>query len=69
MELIDKLRGFEDSRSKKGILSRGANVYNGGTPQATSGPLKPKAPKLNPEEAKREAIMRRLQQGQERNSR
>lgn len=32
-----RLTGQKDSRSTQGIMSRGANVYNGGTPNATSG--------------------------------
>lgn len=32
-----RLTGMRDSRSKQGIMSRGANVYKGGAPQARTG--------------------------------
>jgi len=34
---IERRLGMQDSRGPQGIMSRGANVYNGGTPQAQSG--------------------------------
>lgn len=34
---MDRLNGIQDSRGPKGILSRGKNVYNGGTSAAHSG--------------------------------
>lgn len=35
--LMKELSGHQDSRSLKGILSRGANVYKGGSSRAHSG--------------------------------
>lgn len=35
--LLDKLLGLDDSRSTRGILSRGANVYKGGSASAHKG--------------------------------
>lgn len=35
--LKNRLQGMVDSRSMKGMLSRGKNVYKGGSPQATMG--------------------------------
>lgn len=34
---IDNLRGIKDSRGPIGILSRGKNIYNGGSTAAHSG--------------------------------
>lgn len=39
-----RLLGIQDSRGAIGQFSRGSNVYNGGLPQATSGPLFRTAP-------------------------
>jgi hypothetical protein len=67
-----RLSGEKDSRSTQGIMSRGNNVYKGGVHRATSGPLKnPKKPQVqqpsgNPDEQQRQAILRRLQLGRDR---
>lgn len=36
---MSKLHGIPDARSSQGIMARGKNVYNGGTPMAHSGPM------------------------------
>ena len=39
--LMKRLQGMVDSRGLQGMLSRGANVYNGAGPQAQMGPGRP----------------------------
>lgn len=46
--VLRRLQGIQDPRSYTGIFSRGSNVYNSGTPQATTGPLNVGSPNALP---------------------